>query len=100
MPLVRPCRRPWCASYADESGWCDAHRKPAFAGSAPMRAGWSALRLACLERDGWICADCGGRATDADHVIPRALGGPDTLENLRALCGPCHHRRTGQMFGR
>ena len=58
MPLVRPCRRcPWCASYADKSGWCDAHRKQAFAGSAPMPPGWSALRLACLERDGWICAE-------------------------------------------
>ena len=64
-----------------------------------MRPGWTALRRACLQRDGWTCADCGGLANNVDHVIPRALGGRDELPNLRSLCGPCHHRRTGQLFG-
>ena len=97
MPLVRACRVPWCAQYQP----CPAHPAPVpFATSAPMPPGWPALRAACLARDSWTCQACGAPATDADHVIPRALGGPDTLENLRALCGPCHHRATGAMFGR
>ena len=100
MPYVRACRNPHCAQYADETGWCPAHRKPPFATSAPMPPGWPALRLACLKRDRWVCQLCGGRATDADHIVPRSAGGGDDLSNLRALCHPCHLRATGQMSGR
>jgi 5-methylcytosine-specific restriction endonuclease McrA len=64
-----------------------------------MPPGWPELRAACLARDGYLCADCGGPATDADHVIPRAAGGPDVLANLISRCGPCHDRRTGRMSG-
>ena len=31
---------------------------------------------------------------DADHIVGRADGGPDTLENLRTLCWWDHVRRT------
>jgi 5-methylcytosine-specific restriction endonuclease McrA len=65
-----------------------------------MPPGWAALRAAVLARDGWTCQQCGARATDADHIIPRSAGGLDDLANLRSLCGRCHHRATGQMFGR
>jgi len=50
-----------------------------------------------LQRDGYRCqmrdpACCIGIATTADHIIPRQLGGLDTLDNLRAACHPCNSR--------
>jgi len=41
-------------------------------------------------------AECGRTQwTETHHVIPRAQGGPDTLENLITLCG-AHHRQLHQ----
>lgn len=52
------------------------------------------VRLAVWERDGGRCTECG---TDFDlqydHVIPVALGGATTAENLQLLCGPCNRRK-------
>jgi 5-methylcytosine-specific restriction endonuclease McrA len=52
------------------------------------------VRLAVWERDGGRCVECG---TDFDlqydHVIPVALGGATTAENLQLLCGPCNRRK-------
>jgi 5-methylcytosine-specific restriction enzyme A len=94
MPLVRPCRRPWCPDYAGPDGWCDAHRRPPFATSAPMPPGWAALRAAVLARDGRTCQLCGSPATDVDHIVPRSAGGSDDPANLRSLCARCHrHKR-------
>src|SRR5208337_3517835 len=28
-----------------------------------------------------------------DHIVPSSKGGPDTLENLQTMCGPCNHRK-------
>jgi hypothetical protein len=52
------------------------------------------VRLAVWERDGGRCVECG---TDFDlqydHVIPVALGGATTTENLQLLCGRCNRRK-------
>lgn len=53
-------------------------------------AAWEKLRLAVLERDQWICAYCGNEATEADHVVPKSLGGKDELSNLVAACKSCN----------
>ena len=57
------------------------------------------LRPVVLARDGYVC-QCGGcgrcvgtcprRADQADHIVPRAAGGTDTLDNYRAMCGACN----------
>lgn len=54
--------------------------------SAKARA---ALFLAARGR----CALCGEKITgrwEADHVVPLALGGADTVAQLQVCCRPCH----------
>lgn len=55
---------------------------------------WRQLRLGALRRDFYLCRICGNKATDVDHIIPRARGGKDELSNLQSLCHPCHSRKT------
>ncbi len=55
-----------------------------------------------IGRDGNWCWYCGisfaeskgDRACTIDHVMPRALGGPNSLGNLRLACQYCNGRRT------
>lgn len=49
-----------------------------------------ALRNACLVAADHTCARCGFPAEVAHHVHHLEDGGPDTLENLVALCNDCH----------
>lgn len=57
-----------------------------------------------LAEYGWTCWLCGGRirpstrprdplGPSADHVIPRALGGDNRIENLRPAHLSCNSRR-------
>jgi 5-methylcytosine-specific restriction endonuclease McrA len=60
-------------------------------GSRTIDAG---KRARVLARDGGICWLCGGPgATTVDHVIPRARGGGDDEDNLRAAHLDCNMRR-------
>jgi 5-methylcytosine-specific restriction endonuclease McrA len=64
------------------------------------RRGW---RREVFERDKGRCAFCtldtvaAGVRWEADHVIPLALGGEDTLENHRTLCEGCHKAATKRL---
>lgn len=49
-------------------------------------AAWNAIRKQVLERDNYTCVYCGNEATEADHIIPVAKGGTDTMDNLVAAC--------------
>lgn len=52
------------------------------------------LRFQVLRRDNHACRYCGRSAPEVritvDHVVPEALGGPDTPENLVAACSDCN----------
>jgi HNH endonuclease len=50
-----------------------------------------AVRLAVFERDGGRCD------IQYDHVIPLALGGASTAENLQILCAPCNQTKGAQL---
>ncbi len=45
-------------------------------------------------RDGFACQYCGARHDlTFDHVVPRALGGVTSWENVVAACAPCNLRK-------
>ncbi len=49
------------------------------------------VRRTVWERDGGACRVCGSRfELQYDHVIPVALGGASTIENLQILCADCN----------
>ncbi len=58
------------------------------------------LQRACFRRDDWTCVGCGfvgernAGELHADHIVPRAEGGTDILDNLGALCVACHKLKT------
>jgi diadenosine tetraphosphate (Ap4A) HIT family hydrolase len=51
-------------------------------------------RYRVLSRAHFRCELCGvsaeDRALEVDHIIPKNLGGPDTLDNFQALCYVCN----------
>src|SRR5262245_27418176 len=59
-------------------------------------AAWVRLRKWILARDSGLCRVCGAPARMVDHVKPKSLGGTDDEANLRAICKPCHARKTGK----
>jgi hypothetical protein len=57
-----------------------------------------------LTRDGDGCVWCGkslagGSETTLEHILPRGLGGPDTLANTMCACGDCNNRRQEMRVG-
>lgn len=50
--------------------------------------------------DNFTCVYCGKRTPDVeiDHIIPRAVGGPDVLHNLVAACPVCNGRKSDHML--
>jgi 5-methylcytosine-specific restriction endonuclease McrA len=66
------------------------------------------IRPTVLERDRYACRRCGVSAMRGqirtrdllvDHIVPRAHGGGDQLDNLQTLCAPCSGRKDGPRVG-
>lgn len=57
-------------------------------------------RKLAMKRDQWRCqlrfTGCAGAASQCDHIIQPDQGGGHGLANLRAVCKPCHAKRTAQ----
>ena len=52
-----------------------------------------------MRRDPGLCQPCldlgrTTQATEVDHIINKAAGGTDAMENLQAICVPCHIEKT------
>jgi hypothetical protein len=55
-------------------------------------------RIVVFERDGGRCVECGsGFDIQYDHVIPLALGGANTVQNLQILCASCNQSKGGTL---
>jgi 5-methylcytosine-specific restriction protein A len=111
--MRRACLRNGCPNRFEIDPYAD--RKPSYCPEDRGRAwqrkskaavysydgSWLVIRKQVLERDGYQCqlrfaGICIGEATEADHIIQPGSGGTDDLWNLRAVCRPCHARRTGR----
>jgi 5-methylcytosine-specific restriction endonuclease McrA len=52
------------------------------------------VRLTVWRRDRGRCRECGnGFDLQYDHVIPLALGGASSVDNLQLLCGDCNRAK-------
>jgi 5-methylcytosine-specific restriction protein A len=56
-----------------------------------------AVRLKCLERDGYTCVSCNGKDNlEVDHIKEVIDGGGNEPENLQSLCKKCHAKKSIQ----
>jgi len=61
----------------------------------------AAIRKAVWSRDNGSCQKCKSKyAVQIDHIKPKAMGGEDSLENLRLLCRKCNQRAAIEVYGR
>ena len=91
------------ASNARNRRYYQQHKDKYFAQAAKRRAAVKALysekidRLAIAERDNWICYICGQEVRrdemSMDHVIPVALDGPRSVDNIRLAHLKCNKRK-------
>lgn len=98
MPRApRICGQPGCPKTATAAGRCAEHKPQAWANRTPLdRNAHARWAKAVLTRDGHTCRHCGAPATEADHIIGRAVA-PELaldLDNGQALCTPCHRAKT------
>ncbi len=77
--------------------WANSDRR------ARLPADWPRIRRRILRRDKHACTNrfsdggtCGRPATEVDHI---AAGDDHTDANLRALCAPCHRRKSSSEGG-
>lgn len=104
MPIKakRPCK---VCGRATHGAYCQRHKPKDRRASAARRGyghSWRKLRAFVLRRSP-LCADPHGihkargesvPAEEVHHVVALAAGGSNELENLEALCKPCHSRIT------
>ncbi len=119
--LVPKGRRHWCGDEHMRLGYFTLSR---FAGAVGWRDGkicalcgldcghlraWLDYYRRCsadLYKNAWTTLEEMGfdsnvyELWEADHIIPRCEGGPNTLDNGRTLCHPCHKRVTREMHAR
>ena len=59
-------------------------------------------RFEVFKRDRFTCTYCGGHPPDVllevDHIIPRAAGGLDDLENLVTACLDCNRGKSDRLL--
>ena len=111
--MVTPCRAYGCPNVVRsrlQKGYCDEHadKRTGWAKTQERKGNttergyghaWRKLRAQVLERDGYLCQACKAKgritpATDVDHIVNKASGGTDDIDNLQALCRACHKAKT------
>ena len=101
--LVRDAIRR-CERHRSAGKWADKAR-----GTSSERGygwEWQKLREQILRRDMYLCQIClamvPSRITvgnEVDHIISKAKGGSDAMENLQTACHACHLAKTAAEKG-
>lgn len=101
MPYApaRPCVSQPCPELVTRGTRCAAHQHAVDLerGTAAARgygSAWQRLRARFLRSHPLCATGCGAPASDVDHIRPRRDGGSDAWDNLQALCGAHHKRKT------
>lgn len=103
MPRAkRHCSNPGCYKPVFQNGRCSGHPFKRYAESWYRKDGSeygsglsSSLVKFVLQRDGFICKNCGKfPANQVDHITPKFLNGSDSLDNLQTLCDTCHGKKS------
>lgn len=59
-------------------------------------------RFEVFKRDRFVCTYCGGHPPDVllevDHVVPRAAGGSDEIDNLVTACWNCNRGKSDRLL--
>jgi 5-methylcytosine-specific restriction endonuclease McrA len=56
------------------------------------------VRKAVFDREGGRCVECGSTFDlQYDHILPFALGGATTVENLQLLCSTCNQEKSDSL---
>ncbi|KPM55483.1 hypothetical protein ACG83_09140 [Frankia sp. R43] len=51
-----------------------------------------------LVREAEPCPYCGSAATETDHIWALSRGGPDTVDNLSAICSSCNREKHARLL--
>jgi len=110
-----PCRHPGCRALVASPGYCVDHARDDIGWQSDKRRGtrhergygsaWTKLRALILRRDGGLCQPClrtrrVTRASQVDHIKPKAEGGTDDESNLQSICDACHKAKTARESAR
>jgi hypothetical protein len=110
------CLKFWQATgrKGPSAGYCSrecGQRAAKMSGSARRRAAAHGVTyepvaiLKVLQRDGWRCRICGihtpqrlrgtgeSNAPEVDHIVPMAMGGGHTYDNVQCACRACNKRK-------
>lgn len=57
---------------------------------------WRKIKEQVHLRDAYTCQQCGiiSLELECDHILNKAQGGTDDLDNLQSLCKSCHAKKT------
>jgi 5-methylcytosine-specific restriction endonuclease McrA len=62
---------------------------------------WEALRKQVIANAAGYCVKCGAENSNhVDHIVPKAKGGQDVLENLQLLCAKCNTSKGSKTEGK
>lgn len=117
MPIApkKPCPHPGCGALVSGGGHCPRHqaaaKKPSNFSKRQSRHErgygyqWEKLRKVVLQRDAGLCQPCRTKGTltpanIVDHIIPKAEGGFDDMDNLQVICRRCHIEKTAKESAR
>lgn len=110
MPKLPPkqCTYAGCKLYTTKNSRCEEHQRESWAtsnNSTPSERGygysWTKIRKQALIRDGYLCVVCSNKglltkATEVDHILNKAQGGDDDIDNLQSICSSCHKAKTSK----